>query len=165
MSYRTSHTSSHAWWLTSVQVGYTMWSVVSWFCSTDDVKFLFYNFTYLSTKTTVDDVSVYVCGLQWSHGSRWSQQTQPPMKATHSWCTASLLEILHRLFCGTRTTELTRSTFVDSRWSGHLHWLLVLHVVNSCSWTCVALWCSSVVERWSLTGELFLACTWPAADG
>jgi len=26
-------------------------------------------------------------------------------------------------------------------------------------------WCSSVVERRSLTGELFLACTGPAADG
>jgi len=32
--------------------------------------------------------------------------------------------------------------------------------VTSCSW-----WCGTVVERRSLVGEVYLSCTWPAADG
>ena len=68
-----------------------------------------------SKRTSVVGEAVSVCGLQWSQGSKWSRPTQPPMKVTHSWCIASPSEILHRLFSGTRTTELMRSTFEDSR--------------------------------------------------
>ena len=41
-----------------------------------------------------------------------------------------------------------------------LHWLPMKQRIIWRDWRC-----SSVVERWSLTGEISLACTRPAADG
>ena len=80
------------------------------------------------------------------------------------WSTVSL-----RL--ATLYTSHSSTSAASSTGAALLSLLTVLANVNThCALDSVAdtqgyWWCSSVVERRSLTGELSLACAWPAADG